>query len=625
MNIEHFLGSKETYDKVVNKLTEISGTNIDGGLGGFLAGGAVSNIIYSLIYGGEPVVRDIDIFNYIDNNDGWDVDYDEDTTIEVHGRGITDCDQYGNLYIRSDGDFSVMRSHKRVGVLNYVDVSIGSSKPIFNKDMILLNGFDLNCCQSGLDLVGGKILYTKHFLKFLKTRELLVTTPISPLQTAIRMLRKVKDLGCYCNINNEIKLLQHVMFCDRIPNKIGPETYGKCIEYKDVIDKFFNIKNKDKDTYEYYPKLERYDLIMIIRDALSLLNYWRVVNGNVCENKKKKFKKIINKIYEKGVGDINKYHECFVTRTNFRDHISGNDNYKNLFNSEVHIIHHIIWNHLLTNVNYYDCDFHDKHIDYVVDFLDNHSFMSRIFRFCDGLTLQTQYEIIKTIKTLSNKFGGWVIGELESVDVSHLYYFGVSDNKKQWLLDFIESVNNKSSMDIVEPLDISNFEYKNCVRELTSTKQLREEGFMMGHCVGGYTNNLSNGVSRIFHIDCDGIGSTLEVNIKPSSWYSRVSPQTNWLDHIPHEELVKYNEITTKIEELTVSIRQHYGRYPEKGNLTPTDINRGIANSLIDYLNEFVVGQPLKMDLLQQKKDMEEKFNDIIKYSEPNLSEIFNF
>jgi hypothetical protein len=31
---------------------------------------------------------------------------------------------------------------------------------------------------------------------------------------------------------------------------------------------------------------------------------------------------------------------------------------------------------------------------------------------------------------------------------------------------------------------------------------------------------------------------------------------------------------------------QHYGRYPEKGNLEPTKINQEIVKKLIDFLNE---------------------------------------
>ena len=39
------------------------------------------------------------------------------------------------------------------------------------------------------------------------------------------------------------------------------------------------------------------------------------------------------------------------------------------------------------------------------------------------------------------------------------------------------------------------------------------------------------------------------------------------------------------ITSVTYSVRQHHGRYPEKGNLKPTETNEKIVGELIRYLN----------------------------------------
>ena len=150
--------------------------------------------------------------------------------------------------------------------------------------------------------------------------------------------------------------------------------------------------------------------------------------------------------------------------------------------------------------------------------------------------------------------------------------------------------------------------YKNCVKELNTTIELREEGRRMGHCVGGYSKSIESGESRIFHINCDGIGSTLQISNPITKLYHKgKNGKAEWQEVVEFYRpeswdidndkcLAIFKDTTTKLvnmKELNYGIRQHYGRYPDKGNLTPTDNNLLVAEKLIKYLNDNYVNVKL--------------------------------
>jgi hypothetical protein len=96
------------------------------------------------------------------------------------------------------------------------------------------------------------------------------------------------------------------------------------------------------------------------------------------------------------------------------------------------------------------------------------------------------------------------------------------------------------------------------------------EGKKMGHCVGGYSYNVEKGESRIFHIEVDGISSTLEIGL------------VDYDDYFLGSQKVRKADRKKKF-----TIRQHQGRYPEKmGNQVPTNKCRGVGMKLVYYLSK---------------------------------------
>jgi hypothetical protein len=682
MEISEFLNSKETYNKVLEILSEKTGVSptelasrikkektddetwsgeilIDG----FIAGGSVANILNYLAHGVEPVIRDIDIFypytreaNIVKNVDGelYDKAYVQDGWVESEMEDFRqafnteltiDGDWYGNKWVQPNGDFCLMKSHFRDGIANYVEVHVGSRNVGTNRKMIILKGFDINSCQVGLDLNEKKIVYTDEFCEFLKSRQMKVTIPVNPFQTTIRLHRKIEDMEAYCDFENEVKLLQYVTLCNQnIANRFGSETYEKYLENKDLIDKYYQvikiekpIKGKEdpfthssyipsfhiegKELWVFVPKIKDYELKYFFNEPLALMNYWRtMVEDTISKPKQRKLQKIMDKIYEKGiVKDVNRgglrNHEWVVkngenvSETRLSQAFNSNlmIKYENhgikllnyIGNTVVHSIQHWVWYNLLVFKNYYDCDFHPKHIDYITEFMDEHRSLRWLFdtkshKSKQSITLQYHYEMIRKIKSIANKRGDWVIGELENLSFENRTELLNSDNFKEWIEDYLSEREIELSKPLIEPLDLTGFEDIDCVTELITTKDLRSEGTRMGHCVGGYSSAIEGGRSRIFHIECDGIGSTLEVGVISDSIWSNFefdlgdmrSISDTWKEHIDPHKLRKLQRLDRQLENVRVQRKQHYGRYPEKGNLTPTEKNKEIAEKLVEFISK---------------------------------------
>jgi hypothetical protein len=128
-------------------------------------------------------------------------------------------------------------------------------------------------------------------------------------------------------------------------------------------------------------------------------------------------------------------------------------------------------------------------------------------------------------------------------------------------LDLSEFNIDFKELDVAAAYGLLNPDFE--VEELNTPLKLKNEGKRMGHCVGGYSDSVKRGESRIFHINCMGIGSTIQIR---SNNYMTVSV---------------YNDSNE-----SWCIGQHYGRYPQKGNLTPTEFNKFIGDELVKFLNK---------------------------------------
>jgi hypothetical protein len=231
---------------------------------------------------------------------------------------------------------------------------------------------------------------------------------------------------------------------------------------------------------------------------------------------------------------------------------------------------------LMLNDDYYKCDFTLEHLKEIDNFIYEHRRLSTLFSRTKNV--QEQYENMLMLKALANKEGQWIIGTLETLGLRET--LKGTKITKEWVQSLIDKEKDRLGKPLVEPYNLSEFKYKDSVKELISPLDLQMEGNMMGHCVGGYSGPIEDGNSRIFHIEVDGIGSTVQISIRKKN-------HNIWGQYDFTEGGEVIHNRNTPIEpqyENQFNVSQHYGRYPEKGNLRPTNKNRGIAFKLAYFL-----------------------------------------
>lgn len=619
-DIIEFLNSKETFKKVCLKLATYDTKKEIGDIArkGFISGGSVSNIIISMLHGGEPVINDIDVYQETKDNSSKEEWYPT-TYIDEDGLEIVN-DSYGRIFVSEDGARMKVTGHRRKGIFNIISYVYENYRKIgvttvADKNLVILQGFDLNCCKSGLDLENEKIVYTSEFVEFLKTKQLKVVHPCAPIQTTIRIYRKMKDLDCYCNVDHEMRFLTVAyknVQSGQMSKYVGPETYEKYEKCKEFVDKYFTLrepKNSEEIPYslreKYYIGNKRnpevriwlFDSVMdfnIIEDV-STINKLKRVWQLLYTFKRGSEQDKINKIFYKNVF-LGKKSEDSWSRFEYPK-IGTLPLGESLPGKEIPYYNstRYTFRMILTKSDYHKCNFDLKHVDYIDNFTNEHYGLQMFLKNCN--TLMEQYELVRFIKSLVNKEGQWVIGALENSNLD-LITTRDDNNKlfmniigKDVIIKLVEKYKKENTGNLTEPIDLSDFEYKDCVRELVTKLELQNEGNKMGHCVGGYSRSIIEGISRIFHVDCDGIGSTVEIGLPLTKYgypkYQEIievyQPEslTNKCVVICKDENIN----TVSINEVVYKVRQHSGRYPEKGNRPPTETNEEIVKELVRYLN----------------------------------------
>jgi len=220
---------------------------------GFLAGGAVANAILSMEWGGEYPINDLDIFR-IESTDGL-------YSYQMPHRG-TRGDFVGSckaiIVINNYGRSYTVSKTKVKGILNFIDVQLEMNHEKMENYRIIMEGFDLNCCQAGIDLESAELIYSPSFEAFLKTKHLKVSHPCTPFHTAIRIAKKKKELQCYCDDDVQYRYLSQVPLI--LPQKregnstetiipppyhyatyFGEKHYGIYMQHKEDLDRYFEV------------------------------------------------------------------------------------------------------------------------------------------------------------------------------------------------------------------------------------------------------------------------------------------------------------------------------------------------------------------------------------------------
>jgi hypothetical protein len=222
----------EIFSKALNKLK----SQYELPKSGFLTGGSLANLIWEEISGNKTEINDIDIF--IINEVVKDYNHVcpiRSFTNTKHERII--YEDYRGLNYRYDSKITYLIEKATTrDIFNEIYYSSTTKDP-----QIIIDSFDINCCQVGYELSEQKFYWTEHFLEFLKTGKLKITDLRTPAHTAIRLAKKMSGLNATCD-KVEFDIIKYVIKHRHI---IGTNRFRFKEKYKLEFEKYSSILEND--------------------------------------------------------------------------------------------------------------------------------------------------------------------------------------------------------------------------------------------------------------------------------------------------------------------------------------------------------------------------------------------
>lgn len=213
--IEKIIGSladPKMADRIINELNSIQELPKTG----IVAGQAVSSVITEIL-GIELncVINDIDIFlpfTYDFKMDSKVSDFFKNRNFSNEMSSIRDIqvtNNYGHLSINSRTKYSIVGT-TRFNKINKVFINTESiydsmyNRYFLGKDIV--ESFDINSTQVGIDLSSKRLFYSHDFLLFLTTRQLEIINFNTPVHSIIRLVKKNLELGSFCDLEENQNL-----------------------------------------------------------------------------------------------------------------------------------------------------------------------------------------------------------------------------------------------------------------------------------------------------------------------------------------------------------------------------------------------------------------------------------
>jgi hypothetical protein len=214
---------------------------------GFVAGGSIANLVWELVSGKKAIVNDIDVFIFDGIVDGIDPT-NKKSLFRYQEKESKFWEDYNGIrYSTINKDFYTIESSEHEGMFN--NVKYRSNKPDTD---IILRSFDINSTKVGYSIEEDKCYWTPEFEEFLNTGELKVCNLMTPSHTAIRIVKKRKELDCKLT-QFELDLLRHSLeyrFSDIIKVRFRDRYHAIFNEYLDDLKEYFIIK-RDFQAEEY--------------------------------------------------------------------------------------------------------------------------------------------------------------------------------------------------------------------------------------------------------------------------------------------------------------------------------------------------------------------------------------
>ena len=521
--MNNLLEDKNIVIKILNELSGLCAIP----KGGFLAGGAVANTLLKMKYGKSYPINDLDIF--IEEEEG--NRFSNSTTPLRTNSLIIEGDYYECNIAYDHGSNYRIKDVSREGLLNWITISRVANRDNIRNYQYILNGFDFNCCQVGIDLSTNQIYYTDEFVEFLNTKQLEVTAIYTPAHTAMRLFKKKKELDCYCNIKKCIELLSQPLIREtRINLHYTQFGFYFSHKYKDMFMKYYSeLKNYFKIVRFFDDKKKMWELryhdINKLTDKdhaanwldptrsipVELLNEWSNYNDVMWTLLPIKYNTPHKDITDILSG-VNYNPLTFMSAYKI---INGKLK-KNLLNKNKMVIYNGRYTKMiaLLNPNFCNCDFTKEHINIIENYISKFKYvLSNILKY--KLNLQESILFCKDITSIINKEGEWITPVL--IKVLNINNVAVKPSLDKLNIS-IANMKKKMNNPLITPtnvVDKLNLPDHIIIKELVSEYEINWAGNKLKNCLNndgqGYKEKLLSGKVKIFVIMTPNSTSALEL------------------------------------------------------------------------------------------------------------------
>ncbi len=493
---------------------------------GILAGQAVASALMEELGMGPGVYNDIDIFLAADAAKEAELESQAHQAAEAMRLGlpVAALDDYRALQMGEHSDLQILGATEE-GSLNLVWCKRQPGK-LLNSSTVLYS-FDLNAVEVAIDLQSRQLSWTRSFEYFLKTKELQVTSLMTPARTLLRYFKKRDELQAYGKDDFVVDLL------------------ASWLEYWSMTDPLPLSAKFQRLAERYAPRFSGAFQLDPGGQALRVAEDWVYPDGmedalaqaSGESNDSDSMTRLVPQML---------YGQALTRSTQAKSELeealaefelAGEDamdcsgGYVNVVQMSLDLLgHEYLADHKTS-----------RHFKLVRKTVEDHPNMAGALF---GLTLDEQYQCIVDLRRRAKREGGHIFGLVESAALP-------VDMWNQSHRDaFFERIEREEATAVLcEPLFATYDADGWLVKELTTARALRVEGGQMGHCVGGYSSAVATERSRILSI-------------------RRGSDATRW-------STVELN--VDRKGDATVSVRQHYG----KRNQDPHSENKAL---LKEYL-----------------------------------------
>ena len=230
-------------------------------LRGFVAGGAIANIVWEMVSGNKAVINDIDVFVF----DGIEekIDTGKKSLFNYQEKETTYYEDYNGMNFNNyTKDFYSIVESEREDMFNTIKYKSNTSDP-----SLIIKSFDINATRIGYSIEKDEIYWTSEFEDFLKTGELKITNLMTPSHTAVRIAKKSKELNAKLD-EFEFKLVQYALtyrFIDRIKLRFKERYLEMCKDYKYLLSPYFQLsKDSEAEEYVFGKTGEKVDLYYLV-------------------------------------------------------------------------------------------------------------------------------------------------------------------------------------------------------------------------------------------------------------------------------------------------------------------------------------------------------------------------